>query len=68
MEDLLEKKKEPKGVTGGIWTQDSGIPVPQEPEGVPAGKKKPKKMASGGTASSRADGCAVKGKTRGKFV
>ena len=26
------------------------------------------KMAKGGTASSRADGCAVKGKTRGKMV
>ena len=26
------------------------------------------KMAQGGSASSRADGCAVKGKTRGKFV
>jgi hypothetical protein len=30
---------------------------------------KGKKMASGGmTASKRADGCATKGKTRGKFV
>jgi hypothetical protein len=27
-----------------------------------------KKMAKGGSASSRADGCATKGKTRGKFV
>ena len=27
-----------------------------------------KKMAKGGTASSRADGCAIKGKTRGKMV
>ena len=26
------------------------------------------KMAKGGTASSRADGCAVKGKTKGRFV
>lgn len=68
MNDLLEKKKEPKGVTGGVWTEDSGLPPPKEPEGVPADKKKPKKMASGGSASSRADGCAVKGKTRGKFV
>lgn len=31
--------------------------------------KKVKKMAKGGSsASKRADGCAVKGKTRGKFV
>jgi hypothetical protein len=34
-------------------------------------KAKPKKMAKGGSVSSaskRADGCAVKGKTRGKMV
>jgi hypothetical protein len=29
---------------------------------------KVKKMAKGGSASSRADGCAVKGKTRGMMV
>jgi hypothetical protein len=29
---------------------------------------KVKRMASGGSASKRADGCAVRGKTRGKFV
>ena len=28
----------------------------------------PKKMAKGGSASSRADGCATKGKTKGRFV
>jgi hypothetical protein len=27
-----------------------------------------KKMAAGGSASKRADGCATKGKTKGKFV
>jgi len=42
----------------------SGIKVTKEPP-PPA---KPKKMASGGSASSRADGCATKGKTRGKMV
>ena len=34
-------------------------------------KKKPmavKKMAKGGTASKRGDGCATKGKTKGRFV
>lgn len=32
-------------------------------------KAKPKKMAKGGsTASKRADGCATKGKTKGRFV
>jgi hypothetical protein len=28
----------------------------------------PTKMAKGGSASSRADGCCVKGKTRGKMM
>jgi hypothetical protein len=27
-----------------------------------------KRMAKGGSASSRADGCCIKGKTRGKMV
>ena len=37
-------------------------------EDIAASKKKPeKKMASGGSASSRADGIATKGKTRGKI-
>jgi hypothetical protein len=29
---------------------------------------KVKKMAKGGSASKRADGCAVRGKTRGRMV
>ena len=32
------------------------------------GTCKTKKMAKGGSASSRADGCCVKGKTRGKMM
>ena len=42
------------------------------PEKVLRGLGKTKKMAKGGmarsSASKRADGCAVRGKTRGKFV
>ena len=46
--------------------------VPEQPgsrirvDGKPV--KPEKKMASGGSASSRADGCATKGKTKGRFV
>ena len=43
----------------------------KSPEADTIGMKhggKVKKMRSGGSASSRADGCAVKGKTRGKMV
>ena len=29
---------------------------------------KTKKMAAGGSASKRADGCAIRGKTRGKII
>ena len=60
-------EKKPRGIRGGIWTEDSGVPLPQEPEGV----RKPVKKASGGSVSSaskRADGIAMKGKTRGKIV
>jgi hypothetical protein len=32
------------------------------------GKGTTLKLASGGTASSRADGCATKGKTKGTFI
>jgi hypothetical protein len=41
------------------------------PTAPPMGMKKGgsvKKMSSGGSASSRADGCATKGKTKGTFV
>jgi hypothetical protein len=43
----------------------SGIKVEKEPK--PAAPKVVKK-ASGGSASSRADGCCTKGKTRGKMM
>jgi len=36
--------------------------------GKPAGMKPVKKMAAGGSASSRADGIAQKGKTKGKLL
>lgn len=41
-------------------------PLPRDlmPEDFPPAKK----MAKGGSASSRADGCAIRGKTRGKMV
>jgi hypothetical protein len=37
--------------------------------GMPkSSKHEPLKFAKGGTASSRADGCAVRGKTKGRIV
>lgn len=69
--DMLEKKPQPP-VKHGVYNPDSGAPPPQDIDGgsvKPAPKaSKPKKMASGGSASSRADGIAQRGKTRGKIV
>ena len=48
----------------GIYTVENGKP-PQDKDG---GAAPVKKLAKGGSASSRADGCATKGKTRGKMV
>ena len=64
----LEKKKT-KG--DSVWTEGSGVPVPQEPDmGSSPPPKKPVKKASGGmaSASKRADGIAQRGKTRGKYL
>lgn len=45
-------------------------PVPGEEVGMQKREEKvyKKKLAAGGSASSRADGCAQRGKTRGKMV
>ena len=71
--DMLEKKP---AVKDGVYDPDSGAPPPQDIDGgsvKPTAKPKPKasapkRMASGGTASSRADGCITKGHTRGRLV
>jgi hypothetical protein len=50
---------------------DSSDNTSQFKKGGMTKKKKPmvtKKMAAGGSASRRADGCATKGKTKGRFV
>ena len=40
----------------GVYTIEKGMPP------------SPREMAKGGSASSRADGCATKGKTRGTMI
>jgi len=69
-----ESKAQKKGHTRGMNLGDDGKKEPIESEknmkSFMAGMKKGgkvKKMAAGGTASSRADGIAQKGKTVGKF-
>jgi hypothetical protein len=57
-----ESKVQKRGHTKDIEEKMSGSTT-----GMKRGGKAVKKMASGGMASSRADGIAQKGKTKGKF-
>jgi hypothetical protein len=66
-----------------VYTAEMGQP-PKDVDGASAGRKMKKtepnlpeqpgsgivvkKLAKGGSASSRADGCATKGKTRGTMI
>lgn len=70
MDDELEAQKKPRGIKDGIYTEDSGLPPPQEPDGGILKPKKVKKAGGGkvSSASKRADGIAQRGKTRGMMV
>jgi len=57
-----KRRKAAKAAKGDTVVSDSGDGMKR------GGKAKAKKMAKGGSASSRADGCATKGKTKGRFV
>jgi hypothetical protein len=57
------KKPEPKKSAPKDSVFREGMPVPQDIDGASV-----KKMAKGGSASSRADGIAQRGKTRGTMV
>jgi hypothetical protein len=71
-----QDNRRPKGDTGEaeIFTAETGTPPVDPDMGSVKGAKpmpmpKPvKKMASGGSASSRADGIAIRGKTKGRIV
>jgi hypothetical protein len=72
--DAARKKKAANApMSSGRPMVDEVVMAEQAPAGSPmmrkkGGKVKAKKMAAGGSASKRADGCATKGKTKGKFV
>jgi hypothetical protein len=73
MDYELEKNKEaPKDIDGasaGRKFKKDEPGMPEQPGSrIRVDGKPVKKMASGGSASSRADGCATKGKTKGRFV
>jgi hypothetical protein len=71
MNDMMMKKKGPRGLEDGVFTEDSGLPPPQDIDGGSAPKPKPKPgkpkaFAKGGV--TRGDGCVTKGHTKGKMV
>jgi len=73
MYDDLEKNKEaPKDIDGasaGRKFKKDEPGMPEQPGSrIRVDGKPVKKMAKGGSASSRADGCCTKGKTKGRFV
>lgn len=59
-----EKKERKRGEA--MTPQTTNTATDAQPGMKKGGKVK--KMASGGSASKRADGCAMRGKTRGKMV
>ena len=63
-----EIKREKRGVekTSTDLTRDEAREIKMQEQTDKAADMASKNMAKGGTASSRADGCCVKGKTRGK--
>ncbi len=66
-EDMAERKTQDateKAYTKSL-TKTEYAPEKKDPRDAVRGQKG---YAKGGTASSRADGCCVKGKTRGKMV
>ena len=77
MDYELEKTKEPPkeapkdidGASAGRKFKKGEPGMPEQPgQGIRVDGKPVKKMASGGSASSRGDGCAQRGKTRGMMV
>ena len=73
--DAADRKKQDKAYNESLTTENKakgGMTakfMSFSKKGKPAGMKSVTKMASGGmTASSRADGCCSKGKTRGKMM
>ena len=63
MSKPMAKKPVPKKPVPKDTVFREGMPVPQDIDG-----KSVKRMAKGGSASSRADGCATKGKTKGTMI
>ena len=71
-EKMIEGEKTRVEGTENLYTDSMSPYMDRNPRDMPGsgksgGRVKAKKMAKGGSASSRADGIATKGKTRGKM-
>jgi hypothetical protein len=64
--DYLDKKglANPAEVVNETFGGETREESKKRREAPKESKAEPKKMRAGGTASSRADGCAIRGKTR----
>ena len=65
------KKFKEGGMTHDDVKQDKAMiksAIKQHDEQMHGGKKTTLKLSKGGSASARADGCAIRGKTKGKMV
>ena len=62
------KKEESKGGSGGRGSAGGGGMNPTDIEKVPGKRQLKLKFGGKVSASKRADGCAVRGKTKGKMV
>ena len=72
-EDFNQADKGKKFKKGGLMKHDDvkqDMPMMKKvaKEEVASHEKRMHKMAKGGSASARADGCAVKGKTKGTMI
>lgn len=69
LEKTKEAPKEPDDASAGRKFKKNEPGMPEQPgQDIRVDGKPVKKMAKGGTASSRADGIAQRGKTRGTIV
>jgi hypothetical protein len=71
MEKVPKVKPEPKkppSIPKGVKIGPEPLNFPLEPDQSADKPATPVKKAGGGSASSRADGCCERGKTRGKMV
>lgn len=69
LEKTKEAPKEPDDASAGRKFKKNEPGMPEQPgQDIRVDGKKVKGMAKGGTASSRADGIAQRGKTRGTIV